>query len=231
MCDYQIAINSRDRLIGDSNNFEYRLGRVVQDVYAFSVSWLSLPIASYKVNETNNKFDVGVSTITITEGDYTKTTLATEIQTQLQAVDANYSCSVSGNYLTISHTSSNFILSFNVDNSAYELMGFIKTGSYTGTTSYTSPNSVNLYGSQVVHLTSKELGQQSINDAYDNVVQSFVIDATYGNVHVYENNTPTVKKITTKNLDKLDFAIRKDDGTLFDLDGLEIVFNLHLYTE
>lgn len=228
---YQIAVNSRDRITGNSNDFTYQLGRVLQNVNSFSLDFISIPIAYYRVNSTNNRFDVGASQVTLTEGDYTITTLATEVQTQLQAINANYTCSVSGNYLVLAHTTTAFTLDFNVDNSAYEVMGFVKTGSYTGTTSYTSPNSVNLYGSQVCHLCSKELGIQSLNDAFDNVVQSFVIDATYGNVNTYINNTPVTKVITTKNLDKIDFSLRKDDGTLFDLDGLNIVFNLNLYTE
>ena len=42
---YQIAINSRDRITGNSNDFQYQLGRVLQNVNSFSLDFISIPIA------------------------------------------------------------------------------------------------------------------------------------------------------------------------------------------
>lgn len=134
-----LFIDSSDNRLTGHNDIEINL---TQGIKASKVELLhfSVPNTFYNINSSNNTFDFDVaSTVTVTPGSYTLAQLLTEIETQMQAVTATYTATVSSitGRVTIQDTApAAFNLDFSVNNSMGTILGFDHSA-LSGSASYT----------------------------------------------------------------------------------------------
>jgi len=112
-----IVVNSRDRSYvtnSDSNSFRYKLRRPLTNVLTIELMNGCIPAYYYNINMGWNKFSFHEGplhcTITLTPGFYTKATLATELQTQLNAIPSKvntYTVTINPNTSILQITSTN----------------------------------------------------------------------------------------------------------------------------
>jgi hypothetical protein len=89
-----VEVNTIDRsriVTYDTNNFRWEFRRPLKDIVAIELVSGCVPADLYNVTEYWNKFifgevGYGVNTLALTPGQYTPTTLATELQTQLNGI-------------------------------------------------------------------------------------------------------------------------------------------------
>lgn len=145
-----ILIRSKDRTSGDPHNFAIEFKADNLDG-KYVVKNVSLPNSFYNVNSSNNVvyfYETGASTsATIPVGNYTASSLATQLKTSMDAVSTvtytiTYS-NISGKFTFVSSGNSNFEWGSNTANSARYLLGFNEEDT-SPTTSQESTNVINL---------------------------------------------------------------------------------------
>ncbi len=124
-----IVINSRDRHVlnyPSTNNFRFILRRPIKDIVTIELVNGCVPGFIYNINTGWNKFsfDEGTTryTVTLTPGFYNATQLASELQTQLNAIGGNtYTCAVNPNTqkLTVTRTAGASTFSFRFYSGVY----------------------------------------------------------------------------------------------------------------
>lgn len=109
------------------------------------------PTGNFEIDTSNNKLyfnDGAAQTATLTSGSYTASTLATEIQTQLNAASSNFTASYSTTTykFTLSRSSGSFELTLSsTSNACWDTIGFVTSSDLTGATSYVSEEQRNHY--------------------------------------------------------------------------------------
>jgi hypothetical protein len=137
---FYLYLNSKDRTTNSLSNINFRvdLSRNIINAKRISLISLSLPNRILNINASNNQFDFddGVArNFTIPNGVYSATELATELQTQMNAVSAGYSVSYSAirDIFTFSNAGAFTLLFSNTDN-PYALLGFPNADTASATT-------------------------------------------------------------------------------------------------
>src|SRR5689334_17461696 len=152
-----ITINSKDRYSRTSDNMIYNIQRNLIGVKAFKIEYIQILYSWYNINSSNNQIRInGSTTISITAGSYTATSLASAISTALIAVDATFTCSFSSttNKFTIAR-STNFTLDLN--SSLFTMkrqLGFNGTSQLSGASTYTSDSVINVHNNNSISLHS-----------------------------------------------------------------------------
>lgn len=222
---YKAIVNS-----GGSNEFTHTFNQTIQKVRGYKINGVSIPVAYYRVRDNNNKLTIIQSAttynLTLTNGDYSDTSLVAEVQTQLQTINANFTATLSGHSITLTHSTTAFDVDFLT---CYYLLGFNETGSYTGLLTYTGENAINLYGAQVVHLLSDTIGTCSLSNSYNNVVDNYLIDETYGGIYIRSFENPDFIEITPKNISSIHFKLVFDDGEVYTSNGLPVLISMTIY--
>jgi hypothetical protein len=134
-----LEINSLDRNISkypNPANYRVNLEEQLRNVTKITLVGGTIPVNNYTIHEFNSSFDVsygGTQTaVTLTQGNYSLSELATELESVLQTdVDAGFSVSSNSitEKLTISHSSATFQLIFTTypRNTVID----VNTGAYT----------------------------------------------------------------------------------------------------
>jgi hypothetical protein len=195
---YKIA--SINRSSGAINDFNITFNYPLQEGY-YQLKNAIIPNSIYIVNDTNNKiyfneFGSGSDlTATLLNGNYTTTTLATEIGTQMTAVSgfartytATYSSLTNKFTITVSASTFKMRMGTNTTNSARYITGY-NTDDATYISSHTSDIMVNL-SNNVYSCNIVIQSQNMTNYLYDNSNTLFTfsvpITVSFGNVSVYE---------------------------------------------
>jgi hypothetical protein len=163
----EIIISSRDRETGTTDNFTVRMNNITH-IEKLSIRKIVIPLTWYPINQYNNRLDFNdgvLRPITIPEGVYTATSLAAEIQSQMNASPSALTFTVVFNNvtkkITINETSgpTNFILDLNIANSIYEVIGFAQS-TLSGAATYTGPNTVDInQNNHVINVFSNTLNR------------------------------------------------------------------------
>lgn len=193
-------ISSINRSSGSINDFNITFNYPLPEGY-YQLKNTIIPNSIYVVNDTNNKIYFNEngsgsdSTATLTNGNYTTATLATEIGTQMTAVTAfarTYTATYSSvtNKFTITVSASTFKMRMgtNTTNSARYITGY-NADDATYISSHTSDVMVNLTNN--VYSCNIIIQSQSVtNYLYDNSNTLFTfsvpITTTFGDISVYE---------------------------------------------
>lgn len=148
----KLLIKSVDRLASSSNssNFVVKLPKAIKGKWI--VSCVTIPNSIYTFDASNNKlyfyWDSAARTATITPGVYTSSTIAAELQTQMQTVDAGFTVTRSSatKKLTFTHSTDNFYFNWSTSSgdSPEVMLGFTKATNTANGTSVTAPNVMNL---------------------------------------------------------------------------------------
>lgn len=228
-------INSRNRLSGTNSNFTYKID--IKDVEPDRIAVLqaNIPKSYYLIQDDANSFTLdenGSSVeVTITAGNYSRSTLKTALQSQLNSLspngwtyaitfptasttvdDGKYTFTVSGN----SSIQPSFI--FSSSNNMFEIMGFDSgsTNSFVAD-SLKSSNVINLQKENSVFIHS-----DLCTNGTDNILQDVYANdiSDFGNV-IFQNTEVDgySKKLTTSNNNIAHFYLTNEDGNAIDLNG------------
>ncbi len=147
-----IIIDSSERISGTPVNFVSRIPTSIftRIPYGVRLKQVILPLTFYKVNTSNNLFtliETGPTIITVTPGNYNQNSLASTIQTLMNAA------TTIGNVYTVTfdsiiqkYTISGtlpFSLNFNITNSLGKVIGF-NTQTTISSTTHIAPDIINL---------------------------------------------------------------------------------------
>lgn len=250
-----LIVSSRDREQKDtttSNSYYVRFP-LIKGVISTELKSAQVPKSGYNINSNNNKLhfsDNGVNslTATLTIGNYTATTLATEIDTQMTAESlANgttqaYTVTVnaSTNKFTIVQAAGTFSLLFDGGSETYGPSGStrtkLKVGSvadvigygpddFTGALTYTAGNSYNLDGPLGLYLEVSELGNRitSSGEQIKNTFAWIPFDSAYGAITYHSNLSDSMQlkhfSPPKDKIDKLTIRITDEYGNLYNFNG------------
>jgi hypothetical protein len=162
---HYLKISSLDKLSNQtSSNFTINDPQF-DDVHSFRVEEIVLPVSWYPINSTNNQFIFnpnagGNVTATITPGVYTTITFIAELQTQMNAVSGGptYVATISSatGKITITQNAGTYTVD-RTSSSKYILGLNSSLGTSSAAISFVSDYVINLSGTNVVVLKSREL--------------------------------------------------------------------------
>ncbi|MBW2975395.1 hypothetical protein KY366_06770 [Candidatus Woesearchaeota archaeon] len=239
-----IHISSEALTSGDSNDFTIKFTNPIENVRVMKISSVVVPVAWYTVEEGINDriyFNAGSTdyTATLTGGQvYTASTLLAEVQTQMNSAytpDNNFTVTLSSttNKYTITHSSTNFSLTFatNTSRSARILLGFSETDT-TAATSQTGDGMFNLGYKETIFVLSNKLanGNGYVNNKKtSNVIFPLICDESFGSYMSYtgEDNGWVIKYSPSRSFSEMDFKLTFSDcSTKVPLNGLHWSMNL-----
>jgi hypothetical protein len=190
--------------------------------YGISLEALQVPNIVYPINVNNNKIyfsENGGATLTatITENNYNGTTLASEIETQLNAVGTFGTYSVSyddqSKKLTIGGlTLPDTITLTTGDNSMERELGmsFPKTG-----TAITSDYPINISGTQYIDIQADVISRNYSSNGKTNILERIPIPSAFGGIVNYQNTTDDFIKLSEESINTLEIRITDDRGKLW----------------
>ena len=236
-----LVINSRNRddySTTNSNNFTITLDTPIPgQITRYGLKTCVIPKTGYNIIGSFQITDsVSTKTVTLTSGNYTATSLITELETKLNdlLVDT-YTVTLIGARLVIGSTFSSFII--NPNNLTSDLLfnlGFGNSSSTATLGSLTAPNNINLSGPEYLYINIAPLKKHIKNSA--GFTHNFVVNngCSYGDV-VYHNsqNTfiqeyPPFNLVSELNISKFTVSLRTEDGTLYDLNGSDWIMIINL---
>lgn len=231
-----IIINSLNRMSGTSSNFNIDISKQLRSGVAYdSVSLLkfSCPKSYYLISSTNNTFYVTegstTTTITIDTGNYTFSTMATELTTLLASCLWTYTViadkstgkfifQVSGNTGTPS-------FNFSGDSSPYSVLGFDKAVYSFASNKLISPNIVNFQKTSTIQLACDFVDRNIISNIVSTNQQDFGYITYVEPSPQYASRAISKPSITTANF----YIIDGNTGKQLDLNGLTYNFTLAFY--
>jgi len=237
-------IDSNKRLTGDESDFTVKLN-IDKNKNFDSVVLLdiSIPKSYYLVNDTNNEFVLdengSQATITIQNGNYSRTSLATFVENALNTSSPNgYAYVIT--YTSIGTTVDTGKYTFSVSGNAgiqpififgtelFEPLGFDKNSSNAFVVNtLESSNVINLNQEINLFLHSDICQSQD-----DNVLQNIdvVSSASYQHVVFYNTNPDCYSKpLSSKTDNFFRFYLTDENDTKIDLNGQNMVFTVMLF--
>lgn len=185
----------------------------------------------YNIHSTNNKLYYSIDPyindileIEIPIGNYSITTLITYINSQISPITATYSTST----FKITFTAANNFKFWNGNNNCLKVLGFNEEDT-TETTSKTSPNLINLGGSQILYIVVNNLNLYSNgykNSILNNVLESIPISVLAGVSQTYVNQNTTRYKINVDTINRLEILIYDENNNLVDFNNNNWYINL-----
>lgn len=193
--------------------------------FRVSLRSCEFPNTVYPINSYNNKLVVTpnsgsiVYLITLTEGSYTGSTLATHIATQIQAAAGGQT--FTGTYdsdtkkITItSNANFAFVL---CDNNIYEELGLGSSAFDTLQLTHTSAYPINISGTSYVDLVSNLSSLSYSPGSSNHILARIPVDVSFGSIVFYQNSIPEELEITNHHIDVLTFSLITDKGVFFEL--------------
>lgn len=251
MKKHTFILDSRDRNATSSNehpHFDIRsiAGNQI-DIHKLEIKYVSIPFSYYLIDASNNKIDYtnntgNTYTATITTGFYSGSTLATEIEAQLEANDADlegYTVSYSDatGKFTIANNAGNYSLLWNSGTNTstnitrkFNAVGFDNSSNDTGASSYTSDYIARLSGEDYLLLCSDELRPDNktiYRNTAGRVLARIPVNVNAPDTIGYEPSTEYIFDIEGK-YTNIDFEIRDRHGAL-NLNGTPWLIEVNIY--
>lgn len=236
MTTYKVLLSSEFKdsssASGSDALFKFNNPKKVKSVHIKRINILrSWPTVITGFNDTFvvNYNATGDTTVTLTSDNYTIDTLVTELQTQLQTVDAGFTVTeTSYNHITITHSTNTFTMDF-TGSELYRLLGFNKT-TYGAVLTDESDNAYDLFGhSRAIYLTSARLMQESemtYTNQIENMVTVILNDVAWGYpINQDDGESGKIYYNTPVVFNNIDIQFRFSTGYIVPLD------NAHWYIE
>lgn len=245
------VINSKDRLTpltSSSGNFTYSFNRNINRITDVIIESVQIPYTFYSFNSSNNILRVNGSSITITAGNYTTSSLSAELKTKIDALITPDTCTVVFSFNTLKFTidssiaiqigsPTSTVLAADSLSTAAIALGFRETS--PSDTSVTSDSVVKINGPNYLSLCSslltKPIYNKTVyaNNTYNNVLLTFPVNTSPGGIIILEPNIPVKYsyKYEIKTSDIIDFQIKDDLGNILDFNGVDISIQLVFITE
>lgn len=175
-----------------------------------SVESCSIPLSFYTINDTNNKLKISGTTYTIENGNYSASSIITEIQSIQSAFLMSYSATTSKFKLDAS--GSPFTID-DVDNNAYNLLGI--SSSIHSYTTYLAPHVVNLVYTSGVYLSLNNIENNNIDTGTlqqsSTCLLRIPINQPTNTYLQYFNNVGFKNLLSASVLNQVDLSILDDD--------------------
>lgn len=220
-----ILIKSQDKTANStsSSNFQIRLPQVFSGKYL--VNHIAFPNSLLNViTGFNDIVYTSVGNVTLDEGRYTASTLASHVQTKLQALNANFTCGYSSTneVFTISYNT-NFTLNWGTNTvaSARKLLGF-SANDTTSATSASSDQQIDLAPIKSVVIRIDECNPNvytsSIGDNPSNIYVA--VREAFGDV-INQTRSEIIQHITLRRTNTLNIKVYDNNGNIISLRGLD----------
>ena len=239
-------INSRNRLSGTDSNFYYKFDIEPDSKYTdIAVLQMVVPKSYYLVQDQSNTFileENSQATITIPEGNYSRQSLQTVVQSLLNSASPNgWAYTVS--YPTTSSIADTGKYTFSVTGNGgvqpkfifttyvYEILGFSKNSTNTfSSDTLTSTNVIKLTREDTLFLHSDICLNEGGGDDILQEIFTSTGNAFLSNVHFENKNVEAYsKKIASNNSQVFRFKLTNEDGDEIELNGQNMVITLLLY--
>jgi hypothetical protein len=231
-----LEIDSEQRnktIFPSSSDFVYRLKGVKQGVTEILLKCASIYNASYAVNNYNQSFvfTVGATpySISITKGNYTSDTLATEIQARLNAAGSTVTFVVTVNdsqsKFTIAGNGA-FVLNFSSSPLCARLLGFSAINT-TASTSVISDKCFNISNTPYYYLSIPEV--RTMNEA--RAQQCFTVihnNVNTGSLLLWKPKDMPQSLGAGMTIDILTLRLYDSNANLVDLNGFEVYYEIEL---
>lgn len=228
MSNFFIFLDSRQRSYGNNTNFSVGLNDFNfsnNESVSVSVDEVNMFNLQYPINSTNKTItfqEDGVAsdlTATLTEGNYTGSEIATELQTQLNSAGANtYTVSYNSTTgkLTISDDAGlpSTINLTDID----DIFGFVTPTGFLAT--HTGTNPINLSGVEYVDILLPNLltGNMTTSANRNGIMKRIPLDVGWGGLVSYRSQQGDDSVIVNKEaLDNVRVEVRNPDNTIYDL--------------
>jgi len=229
-----ISIDSRDKSSGTTTNFSIDLDSngvaTLNKVKRIEFTHIEIPYTFYSVTSSNNEVNFlntadEAKTATIPAGNYTGATLATALQTAMNAEMSGFTIAYDANTQKLAATNAaQFTMSGTGDGAA--IVGF--TAAIAKGTSATATNPVQVQGPQYLMLKSVALSRMRgrtrkyfNGTGFDDTVYRIPVNVAAGSViHSYNRGDKYI--LTPKALQlpsSLDFELEDDRGNTLDLNN------------
>ena len=193
---------------------------------------VQIPNSRYTIDSRNNKlyFDDGsAKTATISSGQFSGTTLASTLQSSMNAVSSGFTVSYSTttNKMTISHASNFELTTTSTNNAVWEYIGFDTDADNTASNSYTSDNQVNLTNKYVYMTLSFADNPQLSLTLPDNVALIILNSQAWGSLITGEDNV-TIRS-NERHFEYFDYKFYDDKGNILSDQGIHASFRITFY--
>lgn len=221
-------IDSIDRSSGTNENFVLTLSETLGRVKKVEITHIEVPYSFYVITAANNTIDYKDSGSTalqasITPGNYSGTSFATEIQNQLNVGYPGWTVVYSSSTykLSFSH-SSNFEL--NVTSTASSIIGLLVDSGVT--TNFTCQGISDLSGPNYILVKSNRLTRPMrrkpiLGSSESDVLHKIQVNSGPGIIITDQStkNNPYIFPVR-QSLSTIDFRLEDPDGNVLDLNGL-----------
>ena len=236
-----IIIDSSKRntaLYSLNNNFVYNTNRTYYNPKKLSLISAIICNSQYIINSNNNQFNLTYSctlyTATITQSNYTPTSLATALQTALNNLSiGTFTVTANTNTMQFTITSTNSVVfNFSKNTLLSQLLGFPTTDS-TSVTTITSTNAYTINTTRYYKIYINELNNNydtNINNSFNYIILNNVNSGEYlyltdiNNV----NNTHEIN-IRNINLNTLNIKLYDEWDNLVELNGIDYILIFKIY--
>ena len=199
-----------------------------------SVINAQIPVSFYTVTSLNNaisaSFVGGYNTYLIPIGNYNSNSLIIALQTLLSnSITVTFN-NLTGGFKFESATLTIFSFNFNITNSAYQILGFLKSTYTTAISIISSPYPINLLGVKRISIKSNSFATSSFSSSgSDNTLCVIPCDVPSYNMISYQNSNNTDKqKIRLKNINQVDILIYDENNNLLDFNNISWTLTLCL---
>lgn len=170
---YEVAVKSSDLIYGTLDGFSVNLSRCIKPDYVSVVS-AEIPASFYVITTGNNEIpfqeNIGVAaTATLTSGNYTPSTLAAEIATQMSAVSPNVRA------YTVTYSAITDVITISVNLGTFALLWASSTQKLWRNLGYTSSSTT-----QAASQTNPRGLQLSYNYVFLNIAQFSTANVSSG---------------------------------------------------
>ncbi len=222
---FSLFLNSKDaqqHLITNTNyDVTWRLTLPTQDNtmnYGISLQQVIFENSVYPTNEFNNRFAFFYGgnnySVTIPEGFYTGITMATILQSLLQAVEASFTVTYDSYNKKFTITrGGNFQL---IDSTAMSDLGFISSQFNINATSWVSFTPIKISGSNYVDIAMDYSSQNFSTSTSRHIFARIPVGEEFGSQIVYEPTQP-IPITTTQTMEYIRIALLDDRGNAFKL--------------
>jgi hypothetical protein len=247
------------------SNYNINLPERVNEVRTINVTNIEVPMSFYNIsaNLGNNYFKTIVSgnetIITISDGNYTDSSLTTALNNALTSAGIGLTFTVTNNARTTVVSTGSVEIHFDINSSGTSdksrfksklgwLLGFRNTNYTVTTSTTTSEHFLNLHGTKYLYLAIEEFNKGNQNSFVSPLFSSFINKNVIARVAIDKHTYPygsilpanksnglltsDVRCYTGKvDLQKFNVSLLNEDGIPVDLNGLDFSFCLEVEHE
>jgi len=239
-----IVVDSEFKTSGTNTNFTYNLSNPINDVRLIDILNIEFNNDATNINNYSDNFTWTDSTgvthnISLTHDNYTIYNLMRTIQDEMNDQETDSSSRYTVRLTNTDKVNiqsyygvTSFDLDFNVNNSIGDIIGFGIT-TFTGTTTYTSSNPIDINYTKNLFIGSTNLAEDAfdvseISNGISNIIDKIQINKDYGSI-IFNNTNKTIRN-NINTLSTIDIRLLDDAGNDIDLQRGKFKITFDIYS-